>query len=320
MRAAPFLVFSLLSSAAFGQTTSSPTCTAPRLVGTWERISLLRNALSVQPPDAPLFVKFGSDGHWSMMEMPERPKIDKPLDQLTAKELFTRFDSVDGGYGTWTIKGDVVTRRHLVNIGAGGENNSQDRSCLFENEILALIGVNSGRTPQARFRRLTPQPPKSNALVGTWERTALTIDGKPAFADGGFGAAAPEPVASTLGKGGPAAPSAAQIVILGEDGWFSQTQLPTGRKPAGKPLEQFAVDDYLKTYGGVAASRGTYTVENNLFTRKHVDDIDPNLVGSEEGGQFSIEGDVMTLRGATRTGAKFDARYQRLKPLSTAGQ
>jgi hypothetical protein len=294
MRAAPFLVFSLLSSAAFGQTTSSPTCAAPRLVGTWERISLLRNALSVQPPDAPLFVKFGSDGHWSMMEMPERPKIDKPLEQLTAKELFTRFDSVDGGYGTWTIKGDVVTRRHLVNIGAGGENNSQDRSCIFENEILALIGVNSGRTPQARFRRLTPQPPKSNALVGTWERTALNIDGTPA----------PAP--------------AAQIVILGEDGWFSQTQLPTGRKPAGKPLAQFTVDDYVKTYGGVAASRGTYNVENDLFMRKHVDHIDPNLVGSEEGGQFSVEGEVMTLRGSTRTGAKLDARYQRLKPLSTS--
>ncbi len=296
MRAASFLVFSLLSSAVFGQTTSSPTCTAPRLVGTWERISLLRNALSVQPPDAPLFVKFGSDGYWSMIEMPERPKIDKPLEQLTAKELWKRFESVDGGYGTWMIKGDVVTRRHLVNIGAGGENNSQDRSCIFENEILALIGVNSGRTPQARFRRLTPQPLKSNALVGTWERTALTIDGK----------STPVP--------------APQIVILGEDGWFSQTQLPAGRKPAGKPLEHFTVDDYVKTYGGVAAARGTYSVENNLFTRKHVDDIDPNLVGHEEGGQFSVEGDVMTLRGATSTGAKFDARYQRLKPFGTPGQ
>jgi hypothetical protein len=109
---------------------------------------------------------------------------------------------------------------------------------------------------------------------------------------------------------------AAQIVILGEDGWFSQTQLPTGRKPAGKPLEQYAVDDYVKTYGGVAASRGTYSVEHNVFTRKHVDDIDPNLVGSEESGQFSVDGDVMTLRGSTHGAAKFDARYQRLKPLT----
>ena len=54
-----------------------PQCTKERLVGTWERVSLLRNALSVQPPDAPLFVKFSADGHWSMMEMPDdRAKLD----------------------------------------------------------------------------------------------------------------------------------------------------------------------------------------------------------------------------------------------------
>ncbi len=61
-------------------TKSSPQCSAARLVGTWQRVSLLRNALSVQPPDAPLFVKFGSDGYWSMMEMPDdRPQRDQPL-------------------------------------------------------------------------------------------------------------------------------------------------------------------------------------------------------------------------------------------------
>ena len=290
---ASFLVLSALHSAEGGQTTQGPQCTAARLVGTWERISLLRNALSVQPPDAPLFVKFGSDGHWSMMEMPGRPKIDKPLEQLTDKELRSRFDSVDGGYGSWAIKGDVVTRKHVVNMGGGGENSSQDRSCLFENDILALIGVNSGRTPQARFRRLAPQPPKSSALVGTWERTSLTLDGKTAQT--------PAPL----------------MVILGEDGWFSQTQLPAGRKPVGKPLEQYTVDDYVKTYGGVAAARGTYTVENGVLSQKHVDDVDPNLVGLDEAGQFSVEGDVMTLRGSTRTGAKFEAKFQRLKPIAT---
>src|SRR6476620_11289835 len=38
------------------------------LVGTWVRYSLLRNGFSVQPPDAPLYVKFMKDGYWSMME------------------------------------------------------------------------------------------------------------------------------------------------------------------------------------------------------------------------------------------------------------
>jgi hypothetical protein len=119
----------LVSAPAWAQGTPSPQgpqCTVSRLVGTWERISLLRNALSVQPPDAPLFVKFGSDGYWSMMEMPERPKIDKPLEQQAEKELWTRFDREDGGYGTWTLKDDVLTRKHVVNIGPGGEGNSQD--------------------------------------------------------------------------------------------------------------------------------------------------------------------------------------------------
>jgi hypothetical protein len=54
-----------------------------------------------------------------------------------------------------------------------------------------------------------------------------------------------------------------------------------------------------------------------FFTRKHVDDVNPNLVGSEESGQFSVDGDLMTLRGSTRTGAKVDARYQRRKPMGT---
>src|SRR5262245_15287294 len=98
-------------------------CTAEKLVGTWERVSLLRNALSVQPPDAPLFVKFGADGYWSMMEMPpDRPKVEKPLAQQTTKELWGRFERVEGGQGTW-----------------------------FEGEILALVGTGANRSPQARF-------------------------------------------------------------------------------------------------------------------------------------------------------------------------
>jgi hypothetical protein len=189
-----------------------PQCSAARLVGTWERVSLLRNALSVQPPDAPLFVKFGSDGYWSMMEMPDsRPRIDKPLDQQTAKDLLSRFDKVEGGQGTWTVRADgsVVTRRHLVNVAPGGENSAQDRLCWFEDDILALVGTGSNRSPQARFKRLPDQKVGAHPLIGTWERTGIVVDGKPT----------PQP--------------APVVLILGEDGWFSQTQLPSGRKPAG---------------------------------------------------------------------------------------
>jgi hypothetical protein len=274
-------------------------CSAPRLVGTWERVSLLRNALSVQPPDAPLFVKFGADGYWSMMEMPDdRPKVDKPLQQLSAKDLLARFDKVEGGQGTWTVKADgsVVTRRHLVNIAPGGENSAQDRLCAFEAEILALVGTGANRSPQARFKRLPAQPLKSNALVGTWERTSYLADGKPS----------PQP--------------AALVLILGEDGWYSQTQLPVGRKAVGKPIEQYAVDDYVRSFGGVAAARGTYSVEGSTFTRKHAANVDPNLVGRENAAQFTLSGDALTIRGTNSEGQKYEQVFRRLKPLETTAK
>jgi hypothetical protein len=274
-----------------------PQCTTSRLVGTWERVSLLRNALSVQPPDAPLFVKFSSDGHWSMMEMPDRPKVDKPFDQLTDKELFGRFDKVEGGYGTWTLKGDILTRKHVVNIAPGGEGNNQDRLCSFEGEILALIGTGANRSPQARFKRLPTQATKPNTLAGTWERTSLTYNGK-----------SQQP------------PRAPLMLILGEDGWFSETELPTGRKPLKKPLEHYTVDDYVQSFKNVRAARGTYTVEGNVFTRKHVADIDPNYVGYEDPRQFTLDGDTLTLRGKTRTGEKVEATFRRSKPLETSAQ
>src|SRR5205823_7987061 len=40
------------------------------LVGQWIRFTLIRAGFSVQPPDAPLYLQFGPDGYWSMMEFP----------------------------------------------------------------------------------------------------------------------------------------------------------------------------------------------------------------------------------------------------------
>jgi hypothetical protein len=268
-------------------------------VGTWERVSLLRNALSVQPPDAPLFVKFGSDGYWSMMEMPDdRPTITKPLDQLTLQDFIKQFDKVEGGQGTWTIRanGSVVTRRHLVNIAPGGENSAQDRLCWFEDEILALVGTGSNRSPQARFRRLPDQKNPSHPLVGTWERTSLAANGKPA-------------------------PQAAPIVlILGEDGWFSQTELPAGRKSPGKPMAQYTVDDFTHSFAGVSAMRGTYIVANQTVTRNIVASIDTSVVGTSLTGEFSLTGDSMTLRGVSSTGVKFETTFRKLKSAETTAR
>lgn len=275
---------------------SAQPCTPEKLVGTWERISLLRNGLSVQPPDAPLFVKFGADGYWSMMEMPpDRPKINKALAQQTAKELWNRFDRVEGGQGTWTLKADgsVLTRRHAVNIAPGGENSNQDRLCSFEGDILALVGTGATRSPQARFKRL-PKQPVTHPLIGTWERTSFVVEGQ------------------TMQP-----PAAPLVLILGEDGWFSQTALPAGRKPAGKPLEQWTVDDYVKAFSGVGAARGNFTIAGNVLTRKNVANIDPNGEGQDTTAHFTLDGDTLRVRGTNANGRQFESSFRRLKSLDT---
>ncbi len=231
-----------------------------------------------------------------MMEMPDdRPKIDKPLDQVTAKELLSRFDKVEGGQGTWTVKADgsVLTRRHLVNIAPGGEGTNQDRLCWFEGEILALVGTGANRSPQARFKRLPTQPNEPHTLVGTWERTSHTIGGKLA--------AQPAPL----------------IVILGEDGWYSQTQLPAGRKSIGKPMDQYSVDDFLASFAGVSAARGTYTVKGHTLTRKYVANTEPSLVGRENVAQFSLTGETMTISGMSADGTTFESTFRKLKALES---
>ena len=122
------------------------------LVGTWVRYSLLRNGFSVQPPDAPLYVKFMKDGYWSMMEFPaNRPKVNKPLDQQTTKELFSRFDKMSGGWGNYSNSGQVNFRHHKAGLGPGGGENTQERAWRFEGNILVLEG--SGPTTLAADSR-----------------------------------------------------------------------------------------------------------------------------------------------------------------------
>lgn len=264
------------------------------LVGTWVRISLLRNSFSVQPPDAPLYVFFGSDGYWSMMEFPAgRPKVTKPLEQQTPQELSSRFDNMDGGYGTYTVFGQTVNRHHLGGISPGSDNESdQLRAWRFEGNIMPLTGTGPTGSPQARMRKLPPQPLSSRALVGSWQRTALSIDGQ-----------------AITGS------ALTQWLLLGDDGWFHQTAMPKGRINPKKPLEQYTTQDFVAAYTGLAVSRGSYDLSGTTFKRHHLAHSDPNLTGSDEAAQFTVNGDTLTIQGANESGAKVHATYTRLKPL-----
>jgi len=83
-------------------------------------------------------------------------------------------------------------------------------------------------------------------------------------------------------------------------------------------MEQYAADDYVKSFAGVAATRGTYSVSGNTLTRKVVASVDPTVAGSEVRGEFTVAGDSITLRGTSSRGIRFESVFSKLKPLSTA--
>jgi hypothetical protein len=229
-----------------------------------------------------------------MMEFQaDRPKISKPLEQQTPEELFRRFTYMAGGWGNYSHVGMLNMRHHLANLAPGMPvEPTQIREWSFEGNILLLAGTGAIRSPQARFRKLPNQPLSSRALVGTWQRTALSVQGAPVQAPG------PE------------------HLILGEDGWFHQTLYPPGRTPVqGKPLEKWTTQEYVGAYRGMSASRGTYAIHGGTLIRKHIADTDPNLEGRDDVAQFTLQGDALTLQGTNVAGQKYEARFQRMKPF-----
>jgi len=128
------------------------------LVGTWERISLLRGTTQGQPPAAPEFLIISADGYFSESEIPEgREKVSKPLDQMTKEELVARYTRTAASRGTYTIQGNVLTRKHIADLNPGAEGSDQVRNFRFEGDILVLsaggpgeVSAGAGRGPGGR--------------------------------------------------------------------------------------------------------------------------------------------------------------------------
>lgn len=261
------------------------------IVGTWVRYSLLRNGYSVQPPDAPLVIKFMNDGWWSMMEFPDgRAKVNKPLDQQTPQELFSRFDKMGGGWGNYTNAGQVNIRHHKAGLEPGNETD-QVRGWHFDGNALVLDGTGADHSPIIHARKLPNQLLGSGVLVGSWERTSYKVNG--AVVD-----------------------AATEHLLLGEDGWYQATVLPPDRT-ARRGVEQshWTTSDYVRAYKGMEGSWGTYNVEKGSFLRRHIGDVDPNLEDKLAGGAFKLAGDAFTWSGTDAAGRKFEATYRRAQPF-----
>jgi Lipocalin-like domain len=165
MRLRNIVLCALLCLPAMAQSTNP-------LVGVWERISLMRGTTEGQPPAAPEFLIVSADGYFSESELPDgRDKVNKPLDQMTKEELVARFSRTAASRGTYTVVGNVFSRKHIADLNPSAEGSDQVRNFQFDGDILVLTAGGSGgpgagrgaggRGPQAgggalvvRFKRM----------------------------------------------------------------------------------------------------------------------------------------------------------------------
>ena len=122
------------------------------LLGAWERIAL-RSAqgVSLQPPASPAFLIL-ADGHFIQVIIPDgRPKVAKPIAEMTREELLSRFTGVVARRGTYTVQDSVITRVDEANSDPNAEGRRDVQSFRIEGDVLILR--ESGGV-EARFRRL----------------------------------------------------------------------------------------------------------------------------------------------------------------------
>ena len=130
----------------------------------------------------------------------------------------------------------------------------------------------------------------ANPLVGVWERVSLmrgTTEGQP--------------------------PAAPEFLIVSADGYFSESELPVGRDKVNKPLEQMTKEELVARFQRTAASRGTYTIQGNVFSRKHIADLSPSAEGSDQVRNFRFEGDILVFYTGAPGSGGLEARFKRLK-------
>ncbi len=153
MNRRPFV--GVVAVVAIGLAAASRAQTQNPLIGAWERISL-RDAEGkmTQPPAPAAFVIFSADGFFSQSSIPTgRPKIDKPLDQMTKEELVQRFNRLETRRGTYTISGNRLTRKNIASSNPDQEGTDQVQLFRIEGDMLILLSADPKLKNEARFRR-----------------------------------------------------------------------------------------------------------------------------------------------------------------------
>jgi hypothetical protein len=139
--------------------TASPATTAQQnpLVGTWEEIDGRVDAEGRPAPTRANILIIGSDGYYMTSTLPpNRPKVNKPVAEMTRDELLARFGEVRGQRGVYSVSGDRLTTRQLGNVDPNEDGRQVVRVFRIDGDVLTLTAPNPAVTLQSRFRRLKP--------------------------------------------------------------------------------------------------------------------------------------------------------------------
>jgi hypothetical protein len=127
-----------------------------KVTGAWRRIALFDSSgKSTQPPSAPAFVVFTSDGYFSQTAIPAgRPKNNKPVPSMTKEELVANFQNVDAWRGTYTVAGNKLTRKDVADVHTSDEGGTLVQVMRFHGDTLFLTRQNPANKAEGRFVRV----------------------------------------------------------------------------------------------------------------------------------------------------------------------
>lgn len=153
--AACVTAMTILLATILGINPTASTSNATELVGTWERFARQDDdGKPIEERAVQSFLIFGADGHYSQITIPAgREKLRKPLQEMTKEELLNRFVGVSAEYGSYTLTGNLLTRKRLALTNPNEEGKDFVQGVRFEGDNLVLSFTTPGSKAEGKFRR-----------------------------------------------------------------------------------------------------------------------------------------------------------------------
>jgi hypothetical protein len=113
----------------------------------------MTNAQGAVADPVQAFLIFSASGHFAQTVMPDgRPKLSKPLPDMTKEELLARFQGLGARFGTYTLVGNKLTRKNVAHVNPAAEGTGETQLFRIEGDVLIL--TTEGEKGEVRFRRL----------------------------------------------------------------------------------------------------------------------------------------------------------------------